>query len=44
MFTSEVKKILIDILIEKAQAHQEARAAISEEVVNAFLTPRKLYF
>ncbi|PRP73564.1 tryptophan--tRNA ligase, cytoplasmic [Planoprotostelium fungivorum] len=44
MLTGEVKKILIDLLVDMVQRHQEARAAVTEDIVTAFLTPRKLAF
>jgi len=44
MFTKDVKKILIDLLSEKVSLHQQARAAVSDEIVRTFMTPRKLVF
>jgi len=44
ILTSEVKKILIDTLVGMVERHQIARAAITEEVLDTFMTPRKLYF
>jgi len=44
MLTSEIKQILIDVLTDLVIRHQEARATVTEDVVTAFLTPRKLHF
>eukprot|EP01117_Protostelium_nocturnum_P003068 TRINITY_DN1400_c0_g1_i1.p1 TRINITY_DN1400_c0_g1~~TRINITY_DN1400_c0_g1_i1.p1 ORF type:complete len:271 (+),score=76.43 TRINITY_DN1400_c0_g1_i1:760-1572(+) len=44
MLSGEVKKILTDILVDRVQNHQEARAAVTDEIVEAFMTPRKLVF
>jgi len=44
MLTSQVKKILIDILVEKVNRHQRNRDLVSEEMLDAFLTPKKLNF
>mmetsp|Transcript_4068 Transcript_4068/g.4486 ORF Transcript_4068/g.4486 Transcript_4068/m.4486 type:complete len:210 (-) Transcript_4068:60-689(-) len=42
LLTGEVKKILIDIIIEKTKQHQKARAAVTEDIVDAFMAVRKL--
>jgi len=42
MMTSELKKILIDTLVPIVLKHQKARAAITDDVVEMFMTPRKL--
>jgi tryptophanyl-tRNA synthetase len=42
MLTKEVKQLLVDVLTEKVLAHQAARALITEDVVDTFLTPREL--
>lgn len=44
LLTGEVKKILADILSEKVQQHQESRARITEDVVDAFMAVRELSF
>jgi len=44
MLTSQVKKILIDILVEKVNRHQRNREKVSEEILDAFLTPKKMNF
>lgn len=44
LLTGEVKKILSDILIEKVKQHQTARAAVTEQVVDTFMTIRTLDF
>jgi len=42
MMTSQVKRILINTLIKLVKQHQVARSAVTEDIVTAFLTPRKL--
>jgi hypothetical protein len=42
--TSEVKKVLIELLIEMVGRHQKAKALVTEDLVTQFLTPRKLEF
>ena len=42
MLTSQVKQILIDVLVPMVSAHQAARAATSDEVVAKYMTPRDL--
>jgi len=42
MLSGEVKAILADVLIDKVTALQRARAMVSEDVVDAFLSIRKL--
>jgi tryptophanyl-tRNA synthetase len=44
MLTGEVKKILINLLVDMVEKHKKARSTVSDEVVRAFLTPRKLNF
>ena len=44
MMTGEVKAILIDILADKVEAHQRARASVTEDIVDVFLTERPLDF
>ncbi|KAF2072574.1 hypothetical protein CYY_006123 [Polysphondylium violaceum] len=44
MMTSQVKNILIDIMISTSQRHQEARAKITDDVLKAFMSIRKLNF
>ena len=42
MLTGEVKQILIALLQTLVGRHQRARAMVSEEVVHAFMRPRKM--
>ena len=42
MLTGEVKKILIGILTQMTKDHQEARAAVSDETVRAFMAVRPI--
>ena len=42
MLTGEVKQVLIDLLSEMTQRHQEARKAVTDEVLAKFMTPRKM--
>eukprot|EP01112_Ceratiomyxa_fruticulosa_P010647 TRINITY_DN2825_c0_g1_i1.p1 TRINITY_DN2825_c0_g1~~TRINITY_DN2825_c0_g1_i1.p1 ORF type:complete len:400 (+),score=78.21 TRINITY_DN2825_c0_g1_i1:320-1519(+) len=44
MLTGEIKQVLIQLLSSLVQRHQEARAAVTNEVVQAFMTVRKLNF
>jgi len=44
LLTSELKKILIDILTQMVMKHQEARAKVTDEVLHIFMTPRKLKY
>lgn len=42
MLTGEVKKRLIDLLTEMVERHQRARAAVTDEMVDAFMAVRPL--
>lgn len=42
MLTGEVKKILIGILTEMTKAHQQARAAVTDEDVRRFMAVRPI--
>ncbi|KAI3796886.1 hypothetical protein L1987_39573 [Smallanthus sonchifolius] len=42
MLTGEVKKRLIDVLTELVERHQAARAAVTDEMVDAFMAVRPL--
>ena len=42
--TGELKKILIEKLVTLVERHQRARARVTEDVVDAFLTVRPLNF
>ncbi|CAN0090845.1 unnamed protein product [Discosporangium mesarthrocarpum] len=42
MMTGEVKKILIDLLTELITAHQEARAKVTDETVQQFMSVRPI--
>eukprot|EP01132_Coremiostelium_polycephalum_P007926 gene7926-9752_t len=44
MMTSEVKSILSDIMIEITQRHQSARAKITDQVLDTFMSVRKLNY
>lgn len=44
MLTGEVKAELIEVLTQKVFRHQEARAAVTDEVVKAFMSVRPLQF
>lgn len=44
MLTGEIKALLSDILIKLVKEHQVARAAVTEETVDAFMSVRKLTF
>jgi tryptophanyl-tRNA synthetase len=42
MLTTEVKKVLIELLTELVMEHQQARERVTDQIVDAFMTPRKL--
>lgn len=42
MLTGEVKKLLIEVLTNLVERHRQARAAVTDEVVDVFMTPRPL--
>lgn len=44
LLTGELKKILIDTIQPIIALHQERRAAITDELLKQFMTPRKLNF
>lgn len=44
MLTSEIKKELTNVITPFVLEHQRARASVTDDVVRAFLTPRKLEF
>jgi tryptophanyl-tRNA synthetase len=44
MLTGQIKQELVDVLTPLVLEHQRARAAVTDDVVRAFLTPRKLEF
>ena len=44
MLTGEVKKELIGIMTTLVNKHQEARAAVSDDVIDTFMSIRKLHF
>lgn len=44
MLTSEVKDRLIAVLVPMVKAHQEARKAVSDDVVRHFMSVRELKF
>lgn len=42
MLTGEIKKILIDMVVEITQRHQRARAQVTDEVLDAFMAVRDM--
>ena len=44
MLTSEIKQLLIDTLVPMVQAHQAARARVTDDVVRHFMSVRPLDF
>lgn len=42
MLTGEVKKILIGILTQMTKDHQDARAAVTDEMVRKFMAVRPI--
>jgi len=44
MLTSEIKKILVDLLCDVVAKHQQARSFVTDQVLDTFFTPRPLKF
>ena len=44
MLTGELKKELITVLQELVRDHQEMRDKVTDDIVQQFMTPRKLNF
>ena len=44
MLTSEVKALLVGVLVPMVVAHQEARRGVTDDIVKLFMTPRPLDF
>jgi tryptophanyl-tRNA synthetase len=44
LLTGEVKKILADVLSDVVVAHQQARARVTDDVLDAFMTVRELNY
>ncbi|EGC35562.1 tryptophanyl-tRNA synthetase [Dictyostelium purpureum] len=44
MLTGEIKQILIDIMVKIIARHKEARSKVTDEVLNSFMSIRKLNF
>jgi tryptophanyl-tRNA synthetase len=42
VLSSEMKKILIEVLIERVGRHKRARALVTEEIVDSFMAVRKM--
>jgi tryptophanyl-tRNA synthetase len=42
MLSGEIKKILVEVMVERVDRHKRARAMVTEEVVDAFMTVRKM--
>lgn len=42
MLTGEVKKILIKILVDKVESHQQERSKVTEDIVDAFMSVRDM--
>lgn len=42
MLTGEIKKILIEVLTDLVERHRRARAAVTDEMVDAFMAVRPL--
>lgn len=42
MLTGEVKKVLIDLLVKLVKQHQEVRAAVTDSVIDSFMTVRNM--
>jgi len=44
LLTGEVKKVLIDLMTELVKRHQDARKAVTDDIVDAFMAVRKLHW
>lgn len=44
LLTGELKKCLIETLQPMIAAHQERRRLVTDEIVQQFMSPRKLHF
>jgi tryptophanyl-tRNA synthetase len=44
MLTGEVKAALVDVLVPMVEAHQAARAKVTDDVVKQFMAVRPLEF
>ena len=44
MLSGELKKELVGILQELVAGHQQRRAAVTDELITEFMTPRALEF
>lgn len=42
LLTGEIKAILIEVLTDLVQRHQTARAAVTDDMVDAFMAPRRM--
>jgi tryptophanyl-tRNA synthetase len=42
LLSSEIKKILIEVMIDRVGRHKRARALVTEEIVDAFMQVRKM--
>jgi tryptophanyl-tRNA synthetase len=44
ILTGEVKKELTEVMVNLVQRHQRARAAVTDDVIDAFMAQRQLHF
>lgn len=44
LLTKDVKETLISLLLDLVTRHQQAREQVTDQIIDAFMTPRKLYF
>jgi len=42
MLSGEIKKILVEVMVERVDRHKRARAMVTEDVVDAFMSVRKM--
>ena len=42
MLTGEIKAVLIDVLVDIVERHKAARAAVTDDIVDAFMSPRHM--
>ena len=42
MLSGQIKQELVDVIAPLVATHQKARAKVTDDVVRAFMTPRKL--
>jgi tryptophanyl-tRNA synthetase len=42
LLSSEIKKVLIEVMIERVDRHKRARAMVTDEIIDAFMQVRQM--